>query len=362
MDTELLSPEPLDLDPTSLQPVLSPQALLAQLPRSAQAAQTVAGARRRIAAILRGQDPRLLVVVGPCSIHDEAQALRYARGLAGARARWGDALELVMRVYVDKPRTRLGWRGFLLDPDLDGRPNLNAGLVRARRLMAAINELGVPVATELLAPQLPPYLADLLSWGCLGARTVESQTHRVMASALPFPVGFKNGTGGSVGVAVDAVVAAQARQMCWTTAPDGTGALTLTPGNPHGHVVLRGGHAGPNADPQAVAQAAEQLRGAGLTPRLLVDCAHANSGGDPARQAAVGRAVLAHWHPASPVRGLMLESHLHPGRQPFPAPGECPAYGLSLTDPCLGWPDTEVLLAEAAATVRQHETLLSCPV
>ncbi|MBZ9750140.1 3-deoxy-7-phosphoheptulonate synthase [Deinococcus sp. HMF7604] len=333
-------------------PVVTPQALHDLVPQTPQAARTVKAARGRIQAILRGQDDRLLMLVGPCSIHSEAEALLYAQRLAETRRRWGGELELVMRVYVEKPRTTLGWRGFLLDPELDGRLDLNAGLRRTRTLMRAVNELGVPVATEVLDPNTPPYLADQLAWACIGARTVESQIHRMVASGLPCPVGFKNGTSGSVKVAADAVVTAQAEHAWWTASPDGAPGLHLTPGNPDGHVVLRGGWDGPNADPASVRRAAAQLSAARLNPALVVDCSHANSGSDHTRQGAVARSVLAHLAPGGPMRGLMLESQLHGGRQPFPASGQAPLFGVSVTDACLSWDDTQDVLAEAAATVR----------
>lgn len=338
-----------NLHVSAFEPVVTPRELKAALPLSQEAGRTVLAARQSIRDILEGRDARLLVIAGPCSIHDEAQALEYAGRLAALRARLHDRLEIVMRVYVDKPRTTVGWRGFLSDPDLDGSHDFGRGLRRTRELMLKVNELGLPVATELLDPFVPQYLFDLLAWGCIGARTVESQTHRAMASAVSAPMGFKNGTGGTVKLAVDAIVAASRAHAFFTVTDDGQACIVHTRGNPDGHVVLRGGKPGPNFDAASVAHTEALMREAGLNPAIVVDCSHANSGGDHTRQRAVWRSVLDQRAAGtSSLRGLMLESHLNPGKQTLPADLGQLRYGVSVTDACLGWEETEALLEEAA--------------
>ena len=338
-----------NLHVSAFEPVVTPRELKAEQPLSPAAERTVLRAREAIRDILHGRDERLLVIAGPCSIHDEAQALEYARRLAAVRERLADRLEIVMRVYVDKPRTTVGWRGFLTDPDLDGRFDFGRGLSRTRDLMLRVNELGLPVATELLDPFVPQYLFDLLAWGCIGARTVESQTHRAMASAVSAPMGFKNGTGGTVKLAVDAVVAARQPHAFFTVTDDGQACIVHTRGNPDGHVVLRGGKPGPNYGAESVAQAEGLLREAGLNPALVVDCSHANSGGDHTKQPLVWQSVLAQRAAgAASLRGLMIESHLNPGKQTIPQDLTQLQYGVSVTDACLGWNETEGLLEAAA--------------
>lgn len=335
---------------SAYEPVVTPRELKAAQPLTPAAERTVLRARDAIRDILHGSDERLLVIAGPCSIHDEAQALEYAARLAALRERLADRLEIVMRVYVDKPRTTVGWRGFLTDPDLDGRHDFGRGLSRTRDLMLQVNELGLPVATELLDPFVPQYLFDLLAWGCIGARTVESQTHRAMASAVSAPMGFKNGTGGTIKLAVDAVVAARGAHAFFTVTDDGQACIVHTRGNPDGHVVLRGGKPGPNYGAASVAQAETLLQEAGLNPALVVDCSHANSGGDHARQHLVWQDVLAQRAAGTrSLRGLMIESHLNPGKQTIPRDLSELQYGVSVTDACVGWPETEAMLEEAAA-------------
>ncbi|GAA4016457.1 3-deoxy-7-phosphoheptulonate synthase [Deinococcus rubellus] len=338
-----------NLHVSAFETVITPRQLKDAYPLTATAEQTVSKARRAVRSILHGEDDRLLVIAGPCSIHDFDQALTYARKLAALREDVGDQLELVMRVYVDKPRTTVGWRGYLTDPHLNGAYDFSGGLRRTRELMLAINDLGLPVATELLDPFVPQYLFDLLSWVCIGARTAESQTHRVMASAVSAPVGFKNGTSGSLKVAVDAAVAAKGAHAFFTITDDAHACIVHTRGNPDGHVVLRGGQDGPNYSAPNVAEAARLMTQAHLTPAVVVDCSHANSGSDHTRQHLVWDDVLSQRRVGSRVlRGAMIESHLNPGKQSIPADLTDLQYGVSVTDACIGWDETEQLLRAAA--------------
>lgn len=330
----------------------SPAALSARLPRSAAAQATVEGGRRALRDALHGKDPRFVVIVGPCSIHDPASALDYAGRLARLAAELGGALTLVMRTYFEKPRSSLGWKGLIPDPRLDGSGDLALGVTRAREILCAVNELGVPCASELLDPIVRHYVGDLLAWACIGARTSESQIHREMASGLPLPVGIKNPTSGELGPAVDAVLAARSPHRHLGIAANGGFVRIETAGNPDAHLVLRGGARGPNFGPGEVTRAAEQLAPFGLARPILVDCSHGNSGKDPERQPDVLRAVLAQVRSdETPILGAMLESHLEPGRQSL-CPGAPPAYGVSLTDACLGWDATEALLRETAERLR----------
>ncbi|WP_119674927.1 3-deoxy-7-phosphoheptulonate synthase [Deinococcus sp. RM] len=341
-----------NLNVSGFTPLITPRALKALHPLTAQAEATVLAGRKAAQDILHGRDDRLLVVVGPCSIHDHEQALDYARRLAGLRERVNDRLEVHMRVYVDKPRTTVGWRGYLLDPDMNGANDINKGLELTRKLMVQVSELGLPVATELLDPFAPQYVFDAVAWACLGARTTESQTHRVMSSAVSAPMGFKNGTGGGIKLAVDAIVAARASHAFFTIDDDGQACIVHTLGNPDGHVILRGGRGGPNYAPQFVKEAAGLMTAAGLTPAVMVDCSHANSGSDHTRQSLVWRDVL-HQRAAGQdaVRGLMIESNLRPGKQGIPADLSTLIPGLSVTDACVGWDETEALLLEAHAAL-----------
>ncbi|AWT36009.1 phospho-2-dehydro-3-deoxyheptonate aldolase [Deinococcus arenae] len=344
-----------NLNVSGFTPLITPRALKARHPLTPQAEATVLAGRRAAQDILHGRDDRLLVVVGPCSIHDHEQALDYARRLAALRERVGDRLEVHMRVYVDKPRTTVGWRGYLLDPDMNGANDINKGLELTRKLMVQVSELGLPVATELLDPFAPQYVFDAVAWACLGARTTESQTHRVMSSAVSAPMGFKNGTGGGIKLAVDAIVAARASHAFFTIDDDGQACIVHTLGNPDGHVILRGGRGGPNYAPQFVKEAADLMTAAGLTPAVMVDCSHANSGSDHTRQSLVWRDVL-HQRAAgqSAVRGLMIESNLRPGKQGIPKDLSTLVPGLSVTDACVGWDETEALLLEAHAALEEQ--------
>ena len=322
------------------------QALKQQLPLDIQLNAQVALHRHAVRAVLEGRDPRLLVIVGPCSLHDPRAALEYAEKLANLSREVGDQLLLVMRAYVEKPRTTVGWKGLAYDPRLDGSDDMVGGLTLGRELMLDMLRLGLPIATELLQPMAAAYFEDLLSWVAIGARTTESQIHREMASGLAMPVGFKNGTDGGIGVALDAIRSAAHGHRHFGVDASGHPAIIETRGNIDGHVVLRGGHRGPNYDAHSVTQVRNALLKAGQPARMVVDCSHANSGKDPLRQPEVFNNVLAQRLAGDrSLVGTMLESHLFDGCQ---ALGPNLKYGVSVTDGCLGWASTEVLLREAA--------------
>jgi len=325
--------------------LVAPAALRAELPASEAAARTVAAGRAAVEAILGGRDPRLLAIVGPCSIHDPEAALDYARRLARVRADVGDRFEVVMRVYFEKPRTTIGWKGLINDPHLDGSYDIDTGLRIGRQILLEIAALDLPAATEFLDPIVPQYLGDLVSWAAVGARTTESQTHREMASGLSMPVGFKNGTDGGLEVAIDAMQAARSAHSFLGIDENGITSIVRTSGNPLGHLVLRGGRERSNFDPDSIAQALQQLESRGLPPVVLVDSSHANSGKVPARQEDVWQSVVAQRRAGNAgLIGLMLESHLEAGNQPFPQERSKLRYGVSITDACMGWTDTERLL------------------
>lgn len=332
--------------------LISPASLKASLPAPETAYRLVYQSRETVKAILQKRDPRLLVVVGPCSIHDPAGALDYARRLAAVRDQVADRLFILMRVYFEKPRTTIGWKGLINDPELDGSTRIEAGLPLARQLLLDIANLGLPAATEFLDPILPQYTSDLISWAAIGARTTESQTHREMASGLSMPIGFKNGTDGSLQVAIDAMGAAMHPHSFLGIDQDGFTSIIRTTGNPWGHAVLRGGHVRTNYDPESIAEALSRLEKAGLNPVIMVDCSHANSGKQPLKQELVWRSVLDQRIAGnSGIIGLMLESYLHAGSQPILAGRTSLQYGVSITDPCLDWPATEKLLALAHNTL-----------
>ncbi|QQN51956.1 3-deoxy-7-phosphoheptulonate synthase [Stutzerimonas balearica] len=334
----------------SAQPLPSPAVLRQRLPLSDALAARVHADRNAIRAVLDGRDPRLLVVVGPCSLHDPVAALEYAERLAALAPELSDQLLLVMRAYVEKPRTTVGWKGLLYDPHLDGRGDMAEGLRLSRRLMLDILEAGLPLATELLQPMAASYFDDLLGWAAIGARTSESQIHRELVSGLDLPVGFKNGTDGSLTIACDAMRSAAHPHRHFGIDALGHPALLETHGNPDTHLVLRGGHRGPNHDAASVAQARAALAKQGIAARLVVDCSHANSGKDPLRQPAVLAEVIEQRLAGDvSLRGVMLESNLFDGCQPLS--GEL-RYGVSITDGCLGWIGTERLLRETAEALR----------
>ncbi|WP_072820175.1 3-deoxy-7-phosphoheptulonate synthase [Modicisalibacter ilicicola] len=338
--------------PSSRERVLpTPAELRQQLPLDAELRARITAQRQAVRAILDGRDDRLLVVLGPCSIHDPEAALEYAERLAGLAEQVADRVQLVMRVYVEKPRTTVGWKGLAYDPHLDGSDDMAHGLALSRRLMRDIAALGLPVATELLQPMAAPYFEDLLSWAAVGARTTESQVHRELASGLEAAVGFKNATDGGVGVAIDAMHAAAHPQSHFAMDAQGRPIMRETQGNPHTHLVLRGGHDQPNHDTVSVAACRRAMREAGLEPRIMVDCSHANSRKDHRRQSEVLLDVLAQrLRGDTSLVGVMLEGHLHEGRQPL-HPGAL-RYGVSITDACLGWEATDDLLRRAAERLR----------
>jgi len=325
----------------SVTPLVTPRALKNELPPTDAACSTVAAGREAVRAVLDRRDPRLLVIVGPCSIHDPAAALDYARRLAALSQTVRDRYLIVMRVYFEKPRTTVGWKGFINDPHLDDSCDMEYGLRAARRLMLDINELGLPIATEFLDPIIPQYTADLVSWAAIGARTIESQTHREMTSGLSMPVGLKNPTDGSVQRAIDALLACRSPHSFLGIDQEGHSSIVKTRGNPDTHLVLRGGGGKTNYHAGDVAAAAEKLRAAGLPEMIMVDCSHANSGKVPARQADVWNELLKQRkQPDSSVIGAMLESFIEEGTQPISAHLQ---YGQSITDPCIDWKNTELL-------------------
>ncbi|MDR2673602.1 MAG: 3-deoxy-7-phosphoheptulonate synthase [Opitutaceae bacterium] len=330
----------------------SPAELLAAEPKTGAQAGFVSRARGEIQRLLFSEDRRFLLIVGPCSIHDTAAGGEYARRLAALAREVAGRVLVVMRVYFEKPRTSVGWKGFIMDPWLDGSHDIAAGLPAARRFLREVLDLGLPTATELLDPITPQYIADLVCWSAVGARTTESQTHRQMASGLSMPLGFKNGTDGTLTAAINAIRAGSQPQAFLGIDTDGRAAAVVTRGNPWCHIVLRGGAGGPNYSAAHVAEAAAALARAGLPQAVLVDCSHDNSGREPGRQAGVLREVARQFTAGgSAVVGAMLESNLLPGSQPFPQPGERLRYGVSITDGCMGWEATEALIRELHAAL-----------
>jgi 3-deoxy-7-phosphoheptulonate synthase len=343
-----------DVRVVSSTPLESPRQIKRAFPLSERDARVVAETRNQIEAIVAGRDPRLLVVVGPCSIHDPEAALEYARHLRAAADRHRDSLLLCMRSYFEKPRTNVGWKGLINDPGLDGSCDVARGLRVARELLLSIVRLGLPIATEALDPVTPQYLADLISWSAIGARTTESQIHRELASGLSMPVGFKNGTDGGLEHAINAMKAARAAHSFLGIDADGCVSVVRTAGNPFAHLVLRGGSRGPNYEAPAIAQAVEQLARAGQNTRLLVDCSHANSGKDHERQPLVAEAVSEQVRNGSrAILGVMLESHLVAGRQDQ-VPGRGLRYGQSITDACIDFAATERVLSGLADAARNR--------
>jgi 3-deoxy-7-phosphoheptulonate synthase len=333
--------------------LLAPMQVMRELAANDRSEKTTFQGRQSVHDILRGADDRLLVVVGPCSIHDYGAALDYARRLKGERDRLRADLAIVMRVYFEKPRTTVGWKGFINDPRLDETFDMNEGLRLARKLLLEISEIGVPCGTEFLDLISPQYIADLIAWGAIGARTTESQSHRQLASGLSCPVGFKNGTDGNVRIAVDAIKAACARHHFISVTKSGHVAVFKTAGNEDCHVILRGGKK-PNYDAASVHAACEELASAGLAQRVMVDFSHANSSKDYRRQAEVGADVASQLASGeSRIAGVMIESHLNAGRQDL-VPGKPLEYGVSITDACLGWNETVQLLDTLAEGVRKR--------
>lgn len=334
--------------------LITPEALKREIPLTEAAERTVIEGRETIQAILDGRDPRLLMVVGPCSIHDVDAALDYARRLRRLADEVKDSLYIVMRVYFEKPRTTVGWKGLINDPRLDESFSINEGLRLARRLLLDVAELGLPIGCEFLDPITPQFIADVVSWGAIGARTSESQVHRELASGLSMPVGFKNATNGSVQVAIDGIRSAVHPHHFLSVTKQGVAAIVHTAGNRDTHVILRGGETGPNYDAESIASVREALRAAGLPERVMVDCSHGNSGKDHVRQPEVARALGRQIAEGSrAIFGLMMESFLEDGRQDY-RPDAAPLYGQSITDACMGWSRTEPLFAELADAVRRR--------
>jgi 3-deoxy-7-phosphoheptulonate synthase len=342
-----------DLNIEKTVPLIAPRQLLGELPLSATASDTVFTGREAIKRLLAGEDPRLLAIVGPCSIHDPAAAIDYARRLAALAEEVRDQILVVMRVYFEKPRTTVGWKGLINDPHLDDTFDMMEGLRLARRILLEIVDLGLPAATEMLEPITPQYIADLVSLAAIGARTTESPTHRQMASGLSMPVGYKNGTDGNLQVALDAMHAARHPHRFLGIDADGNTCVVFTRGNPWGLLILRGGRSGSNYSPDHVEQAARQLSAAKLPSRLVVDCSHANSDKDYRKQGGVFRAVLEQRLAGTDaVAGVMLESNLVEGQQKLTSDTSTLHYGLSITDGCIGWDETETLLRDACRSLR----------
>jgi 3-deoxy-7-phosphoheptulonate synthase len=334
-----------DLNVRATTALVTPREMIAALPMTPAANQTVVEGREAVKRILRKEDPRLLVIVGPCSIHDQAAALEYAGRVVGLRAAVEDELCIVMRTYFEKPRTALGWKGLINDPHLDGSYDMHAGLRKAREILLQISEMGLPAATEVLDAIVPQYLADLLTWTAIGARTTESQIHRELASGLSMPVGFKNNTDGNVQIAIDALVSSRQPHHFLGIDHEGRTCIIATRGNAYGHIILRGGHDRPNYDPVSVTMAEEAMIRRGLDPLIMVDCSHDNSDKRPKLQAHVLKSVLQQRLDGNrSLIGVMIESSLSEGNQPLEKDVSRLQYGISITDPCLGWDDTERLL------------------
>jgi 3-deoxy-7-phosphoheptulonate synthase len=334
-----------DLHVRELVRLEAPGKLKGEMPITEAASATVAHARQAVTRVLRQEDPRLLVVVGPCSIHDVRGALEYAGRLNALRQEFAARMEIVMRVYFEKPRTTVGWKGLINDPHLDNTQDIGSGLRIARRLLLDITGMGLPAATEFLDPIIPQYTADLITWAAIGARTTESQTHRELASGLSMPVGFKNATDGSLQIAIDAMCSARTPHSFLGIDQEGFTAIVRTAGNPDGHLVLRGGRVQTNYDAASIREAEGKLRQAGLPPVLMVDCSHANSGKEPARQEDVWRSIVQQRIAGTrSLMGAMIESYLHEGNQPIAPDPASLRYGVSITDACISWETTERML------------------
>ena len=328
--------------------LILPYQLKGQLPLSSALKQQVAQHRQIIQNILAGTDPRLLVIVGPCSIHDSQTALEYAEKLKQLQSQVSDQIFLVMRAYIEKPRTTIGWKGFLYDPDLDGSANMQLGLEKSRELYLQIIEMGLPIASEILSPMATGYFDDVLAWGAIGARTSESQIHREITSAMPYSIGFKNGTDGSIQIALDAIQSASHPHQFMGMSQSGLPAILSSQGNPHAHLILRGANSGPNYQLAEIEKI--QHKAKGQLPALIIDCSHGNSLKDPQQQPQVLRTIVAE-REQTQVRGIMLESYLVDGNQKI----SCDmTYGQSVTDGCLGWDKTEQLLIEVAESLNRQ--------
>ncbi|KAJ1914406.1 hypothetical protein IWQ60_008823 [Tieghemiomyces parasiticus] len=353
-------PQPLneldDANVAGIKPLIPPQILMEDLPVSESVARTILAARRDVERVVSGKDDRLVVIVGPCSIHDVKAAMEYAHRLKAYADEASADLCIVMRVYFEKPRTTVGWKGLINDPDLNGTFAINRGLRVGRQLLLDINSLGLPAGVEFLDTITPQYIGDLVTWGAIGARTTESQVHRELASGVSVPVGFKNGTDGGCKIAIDAIQAAGAGHHFLSVTKQGLSAIVETKGNAYCHVILRGGNDGPNYDADHVATVANQLQGAKLPARIMVDCSHGNSSKQFSRQVHVAADLqrqLGEARTGDALIGVMIESHLVEGRQDIPAEGPAALrYGQSVTDACLGWEDTVKVLESLREGVR----------
>lgn len=346
-------PRTNNINVISLDPLVTPRALAKRLPASPAALRTVVKTRNAIRQILSGKDARLLVVVGPCSIHDPVATLDYATRLRSLARELQDDLLILMRTYFEKPRTTTGWKGLIYDPHMDGASDIALGLQTARELLLEINAMGLPTGTEMLDPIVPQYIADLISWVAIGARTTESQTHRQMASGLSMPVGFKNRTDGNVQVALDAMIAARSAHSFLGIDNDGRIATVRTAGNPLGHLILRGSRGGPNYDPASIADASRRMTDAFLKPAIMVDCSHGNAGKRHEMEETVWKEVLRQRRRGTKsIIGMLVESNLEAGNQPLSSDISRMRYGVSVTDACVDWPTTERMLRSA----RKHSS------
>lgn len=337
--------------------LLKPERLFRELPLTQSIADTVLHARHVASQIMQAKDNRLLVIVGPCSIHDPQAALEYAGLLADAAARFADELFIIMRVYFEKPRTTVGWKGLISDPFLNGSFDMNSGLRLARKLLLDLNASGIPAATEFLDTMIPRYISDLIAWCAIGARTSASQLHRELASGLPLPVGFKNSTDGNVKIAIDAVNVASFPHHCLGINIEGVPMILHTSGNQRCHVILRGSYQGPNYDAHHVRQVSDALQAEQLIPRLMIDCSHGNSMKDYQRQCQVAHSIAEQLAAGSQaIGGVMIESHLVSGNQMLKA-NHSLVYGQSITDACISWEETFPLLEKLASAVRRRATL-----
>ena len=349
-----------DVNVENFKPLMTPEQFKQMYPLSEASEKTVLSGREEIKNILTGKDPRLMVIAGPCSVHDEAAALEYAEKLCRLREEVKDTFGIIMRVYFEKPRTSIGWKGLINDPYLDDSRDLMEGLRRARKLLLEITAMGMPTATEMLDPIIPQYIAGLVCWTAIGARTTESQTHREMSSGLSMPVGFKNCTDGALNTAINSMIAAGSPQSFLGIDQYGQVSIVNTRGNPYSHIVLRGGKR-PNYDSVSIREAVETLKSKNLTQAIIVDCSHANSGKKFQRQAIVWEdvinQVLMDTETGHAIKGLMLESNLCEGNQGMACRPEELAYGVSVTDECISWETTETLIRSAREKIKQHRNL-----
>lgn len=343
-----------DLRIKALRPLLAPAILIEELPLTSQTTKLVDDTRKQAADIIQGKDDRLLVIVGPCSIHDPEAALDYANKLAPCIKKYAAELCIIMRVYFEKPRTTIGWKGLINDPHLDSSYKINQGLRHARKLLLDILEKGIPAGTEFLDTIIPQFIADLISWGAIGARTTESQVHRELASGLSMPVGFKNGTTGNIQVAIDAIQSASHPHQFLSVTKQGTAAIVSTMGNDDCHVILRGSITGPNYDENTIKETANNLEKAHLPERIMVDCSHGNSNKDHLRQLEVVKSLCEQISNGSEtICGVMIESHLEEGKQAL-HPDKPLKYGQSITDACISWEQTAPVFAELASAVKKR--------